>query len=47
MNVFLAIDLGAGSGRVIAGKSDSKTLQLEEVHRFDNPGILLQRWSLQ
>ncbi|MCH7226321.1 rhamnulokinase family protein [Haloferula sp. A504] len=38
MNVFLSIDLGAGSGRVIAGLSDSKTLKLEEVHRFDNPG---------
>ncbi len=38
MNVFLAIDLGAGSGRVIAGETDSKTLRLEEVHRFDNPG---------
>lgn len=38
MNVFLAIDLGAGSGRVIAGESDSKTLRLEEIHRFDNPG---------
>jgi len=38
MPVFLAIDLGAGSGRVIAGISDLKTLRLEEVHRFDNPG---------
>src|SRR6056297_853735 len=38
MNVFLAIDLGAGSGRVIAGESDSKILRLEEIHRFDNPG---------
>lgn len=38
MPVFLAIDLGAGSGRVIAGISDLKTLRLEEIHRFDNPG---------
>jgi rhamnulokinase len=38
MPVFLSIDLGAGSGRVIAGISDLKTLQLEEIHRFDNPG---------
>jgi len=38
MPVFLAIDLGAGSGRVIAGISDLKTLKLEEIHRFDNPG---------
>jgi len=38
MPVFLSIDLGAGSGRVIAGVSDLKTLRLEEIHRFDNPG---------
>ncbi len=38
MPVFLSIDLGAGSGRVIAGVSDMKTLKLEEIHRFDNPG---------
>ena len=36
--VFIAIDLGAGSGRVIAAKTDFSTLELEEVHRFDNPG---------
>lgn len=36
--VFLAIDLGAGSGRVIAAKTDFKKLWLEETHRFDNPG---------
>ncbi|HEX5789527.1 MAG TPA: rhamnulokinase family protein [Luteolibacter sp.] len=35
---FLAVDLGAGSGRVIAAISDGKTLTLEELHRFDNPG---------
>ncbi len=38
MSVFLAIDLGAGSGRVIAGVTDLNTLRLEEIHRFDNPG---------
>ncbi|MGL5019763.1 MAG: rhamnulokinase [Luteolibacter sp.] len=36
--VFLAVDLGAGSGRVIAAKTDSTRLVLEEIHRFDNPG---------
>ena len=36
--VFIAVDLGAGSGRVIAAKTDLVTLELEEVHRFDNPG---------
>lgn len=38
MSVFLAIDLGAGSGRIIAGVSDHGRLRLEEVHRFENPG---------
>jgi sugar (pentulose or hexulose) kinase len=38
MNVFLSIDLGAGSGRVIAGILQGNRLSLEEVHRFDNPG---------
>jgi rhamnulokinase len=36
--VFIAVDLGAGSGRVIAAKTDFSTLKLEELHRFDNPG---------
>ena len=36
--VFIAVDLGAGSGRVIAAKTDFSRLILEEVHRFDNPG---------
>lgn len=36
--VFIAVDLGAGSGRVIAAKTDFAKLELEEVHRFDNPG---------
>jgi len=36
--VFLAVDLGAGSGRVMTAKTDFKKLWLEEVHRFDNPG---------
>jgi rhamnulokinase len=35
---FIAVDLGAGSGRVIAATTDFSTLTLEEVHRFDNPG---------
>jgi rhamnulokinase len=36
--VFIAVDLGAGSGRVIAAKTDFVKIQLEEVHRFENPG---------
>jgi sugar (pentulose or hexulose) kinase len=35
---FIAVDLGAGSGRVIAATTDFKKLELEEIHRFDNPG---------
>jgi rhamnulokinase len=34
--VFLAADLGASSGRVVAGLFDGSRLRLEEVHRFDN-----------
>ena len=37
----LAIDLGAGSGRVMAGHFDGTTLKLEEAHRFDNAGVHL------
>lgn len=39
--VFIAVDLGAGSGRVIAARTDFATLVLEEVHRFENPGTEL------
>ena len=34
--VFLAVDLGASSGRVVAGLLQDGQLQLEEVHRFQN-----------
>ena len=34
--VYLAIDLGAESGRVMAGLWNGKTIRLEEVHRFPN-----------
>lgn len=47
--VFIAIDLGAGSGRVIAAKTDFNKLHLEEIHRFDNPGTDLpdgSYWNL-
>ncbi|MES2476018.1 MAG: rhamnulokinase family protein [Verrucomicrobiota bacterium] len=42
---FIAVDLGAGSGRVIAARTDFKTLTLEDVHRFDNPGTDLPSGS--
>ena len=35
---FIAVDLGAGSGRVIAATTDFSKIELEEMHRFDNPG---------
>lgn len=38
---YLAIDLGASSGRVMAGLFDGRCLALEEVHRFENRGIRL------
>ena len=34
--VYLAIDLGASSGRHVAGRFDGNHLVLEEVYRFDN-----------
>lgn len=34
----LAIDLGAGSGRVMLGSFDGDKIAVEELHRFDNPG---------
>ena len=33
---YLAIDLGASSGRLVAGAFDGERLRLEEVHRFAN-----------
>jgi len=35
-NVYLAVDLGASSGRVLAGRFDGDRIALEEVHRFEN-----------
>jgi len=47
--VYLAIDLGAESGRVMAGLWNGKTLRLEEVHRFPNGPVYLAdslRWDV-
>ncbi len=38
---YLAVDLGASSGRVMAGSYDGRKLKLEEVHRFENGAIEL------
>ena len=34
--VFLAVDIGASSGRVMAALFDGNTIELQEVHRFVN-----------
>lgn len=39
---YLAVDLGASSGRVIAGSLDGGRLQLETVHRFANAPVFVQ-----
>lgn len=36
MSVYLAIDLGAGSGRVIAGVVSGGKFSLDEINRFEN-----------
>ncbi|HEX9923641.1 MAG TPA: rhamnulokinase family protein [Anaerolineae bacterium] len=36
---FLALDLGAESGRAVVGRFNGETLRLEEVHRFANGPI--------
>lgn len=38
-NVFLAVDMGASGGRVLAGRLDDARLSLEELHRFENGAI--------
>ncbi len=47
--VHLAVDLGASSGRVIAGSVQEGRLVLEEVHRFANDPVRVQdtmQWDL-
>ena len=47
--VYLGVDLGAESGRVIAGLWDGSKLTLEEMHRFGNGPVLLGdsiRWDV-
>jgi rhamnulokinase len=38
---LLAVDLGASSGRVVAGLFDGRRLTLEDGHRFENGGLPL------
>jgi rhamnulokinase len=47
--VYLAVDLGAESGRVMAGVWTGSTLRLEEMHRFPNGPVTLagtMRWNV-
>ena len=34
---YLAVDLGASSGRVVLGTLDGDVMRLEELHRFHTP----------
>ena len=38
---FLALDLGAESGRAVVGHFDGRSLKLEEIHRFPNGPVLV------
>lgn len=39
MRHYLAMDFGASSGRAMLGHFDGDTLQLEELHRFENGAV--------
>jgi len=46
---YLAIDLGAESGRVMLGTFWEGRLTLEEIHRFSNGAVVIRgsrRWDL-
>jgi len=47
--VYLAVDLGAESGRVMAGLWNGRAIRLEEIHRFPNIPVTLAgtlRWDV-
>lgn len=49
MRLFAAVDLGAASGRVVAGRVGPDTLELVEAHRFGNEPVRLAgtlHWNL-
>ena len=41
MSKYLALDLGAESGRAVVGHFDGRSLRLEEIHRFPNGPVLV------
>ena len=46
---YLGVDLGAESGRVVAGLFDGETVRLEELHRFSNGPVPVGgtlRWNV-
>ena len=47
--IYLAVDLGAGQRRVIAGEFDGQRIELHEINRFDNTSVELPsgwHWNL-
>ncbi len=47
--IYLAVDMGASGGRVVAGLFDGTRLRLEEVHRFENGPVIAagaMHWDL-
>ncbi|MCL4117573.1 UNVERIFIED_CONTAM: hypothetical protein GTU68_014613 [Idotea baltica] len=46
---YLAVDIGAESGRVVAGEFDGKQMHLRQLHRFPNGGVAIGgslRWNV-
>ena len=46
---YLGVDLGAESGRVVAGLFDGHSVRLEELHRFSNSPVRVGgtlRWNV-
>lgn len=37
--IYLAVDLGASGGRVLAGRVSNSGIELDELHRFNNGGL--------
>ncbi|TVP75156.1 MAG: rhamnulokinase [Puniceicoccaceae bacterium] len=47
--IYLAVDLGGGSGRVLAGEFDGQNIELHELNRFENTPLELpdgRHWNV-